>query len=229
MSDYTVKKKVQYTFLMAAICIAHGGFAQRNDAGLWLSLELEKLLTKRLSLEFNHTERIAQNITRWDLAYSDIGLAYKFSKHIAASANYRYINKFNPEYGMDNRHRFYVDLILKKKLKPLEFSWRQRFQNQMEDVFTSEEGRIPHYYTRSKLAIKYDLNKFTPCIASELYIKLISGEQPLPNRYRLFGGCNYAINKTNDIEVYYLFDRRFNQKDPLTNYVIGLSYKHTFY
>jgi hypothetical protein len=224
-----VKKKLLYTFLIAAICIANSCFCQRNDAGLWLSLELEKLLTKRLSLEFSHTERIAQNITRWDLAYSDIGLSYKFGKHISASANYRYINKFNPEQGVENRHRFYCDLVLKQKLKPFEFSLRQRFQNQLEDMLTSEDGLVPQYYTRSKLAIKYDLKRFTPCIASELYIKLVPGDQPLPNRYRLFGGLNYSINKTNDIEVYYLFDRRFNQKDPLTNYVIGLNYKHTFY
>lgn len=224
-----MKKKLVYTTLFAAICLFVNSYGQRNDAGLWLSLELEKSLTKKTSLEFKHTERIAHNITRWDLAYSDIGLGFRLSKHIAVSANYRFINKYNQDYRIGNRHRFYGELILKKKLKPLVFVWRQRFQNQLEDVFTSEEGRTPQYYTRSKLAIKYDLNRFTPCIASELYFKLVPGKQPLPNRYRIFGGLNYSLNKTNDLEVYYLFDRRFNQRYPLTNYVIGITYKHTFY
>lgn len=205
------------------------GYSQRNDAGLWLSLELEKPLTQRLSIQFKQTERFANNITRWDLSYSDLGLGYNLTKRIEISANYRFVNKFNPEYGMSVRHRFYGDITFKKKLKPFIFSFRQRFQNQMEDASSSEEGGIPEYYTRSKLTIKYDLNKFTPYVASEMYFKLVPGEQPFPNRYRVFFGVGYEINKTNEVCPYYLIDKRFNQNDPLSNYVIGLTYKHTFY
>lgn len=226
-----MRKRIIYTVLLqlAIVGLYNNGFSQRNDAGLWLSLELEKLLTQRASLEFKHTARIEQNITHLDLSYSDLGLTYQFSKHVALSGNYRFINKFSPEYNVGIRHRFYCDLVLKKKLKPFVFALRQRFQNQLEDALLNESGNISEYYTRSKVIIKYNLSRFTPCIASELYFKLRPGQQPLPNRYRVYAGCNYSVNKTNDLELYYLFDRRFNQKNPLTNYVIGVTYKHTFY
>ena len=216
-------------FKAIALLFITNGYSQRNDAGLWLSLELDKPLTQRFSLQFKHTERFAQNITQWDLSYSDLGLGYNFTKHIEGSLNYRFINKFNPDYGIGIRHRFYGELIFKKKIRPFIFAFRQRFQNQLEDVYKSEDGLIHEYYTRSKLTIKYDLNRFAPYVASELYFKLVPGEQPLPNRYRVFLGSAYKINKTNKFSVYYLFDRRFNKKDPLTNYVIGVNYKHTFY
>lgn len=227
-----MKQKIIYAivFLNATFTffLAFNSYSQKDDAGLWLAVQLKKPLTAKFELQFRQMERFNQNITRLNLSYSDIGAAYSLNKYFQATLNYRFINKFDSENGLSVRNRFYCNLIFKKKLKPFVLVYRQRFQYQLEDN-TSEKRRTPDYYTRSKLTIKYDLNRFTPYIASELYIKIVSLNQSKANRYRAFAGCNYKINKTNNLNLYYLFEKHFNQKDPLTNYIIGITYEHTFY
>jgi hypothetical protein len=107
--------------------------------------------------------------------------------------------------------------------------YRHRIQYQLEDIYSSETGQTAHYYTRSKITIKYDLNRFTPYLASELQSKIVDWEELVSKKLRFFAGCNYKFNKTDELNLYYLIDKRFNQADPLTNYVIGIAYTHTFY
>lgn len=204
-------------------------YGQRNDSNLWASTTLQKLATPRILLHFQQAARIGQNITQLNYTYSDIGVTYKFNKNIQTSLNYRFINKLNKTQDFSLRHRLYWTLTLKKKIKPFTIVYRHRIQYQLEDMYSSENGQTPHYYTRSKLTLKYDLNRFTPYVASELFTKIVDWDQLESRKFRLFAGCNYQFHKTNDLSLYYLIDKRINQKNPLTNFVVGVAYTHTFY
>jgi predicted porin len=204
-------------------------YGQRSDAALWTSLELEKLLVPKVLIHYKQSVRFGQNFSQLIYSFSDLGATYKFNKSIKTSLDYRFINKQQRSQEQSFRHRVYWTLTLKKKVKPFILSYRHRIQYQLEDILTSENGYIPDVYSRSKIAVKYPINRFTPFVAAELYTKIINWDQLLPNRYRLSGGCGYSFNKTNELILYYLFDKRFNQNDPLTNYVIGITYCYTFY
>lgn len=204
-------------------------YGQRNDANLWASITLEKLATPKVLLHFQQAARVDQNITQLNYTYSDIGATYKFNKNIQTSLNYRFINKLNKTQEFSLRHRLYWTITLKKKIKPFTIVYRHRIQYQLEDMYSSENGQTARYYTRSKLTLKYDLNRFTPYIASELITKIVDWDQLESRKFRLFGGCSYQFNKTDELNLYYLIDKQINQKDPLTNYVIGVAYTHTFY
>lgn len=204
-------------------------YGQRSDANLWASVSLEKLASPQVLLHFKQAARVSQNITQLNYSFSDIGVTYKFNKNIKTSLDYRFINKLNSIQDLSLRHRIYWTLTLKKKLKPFILVYRHRIQYQLEDVNSSETGQTPKYYTRSKITIKYDLNRFTPYIASELQSKIVDWEQLESRKLRFFAGCNYKFNKTDELNLYYLIDKRFNQIDPLTNYVIGIAYTHIFY
>lgn len=202
---------------------------QRNDAVLWTSIELKKQIVPNLFFHYQQAARIGQNITRFNYSYSDFGASYKFNKYIQTSIDYRFINKRLISQEFSFRHRIYWTLTLKKKIKPLIFVYRQRLQYQLEDINTSENGKQGIYYTRSKIKIKYALYQFTPYIAMELFTKINQWQDLKSDKYRLFAGCSYKFNKTNELDVYYLFDRAFNQPNPLTNYVVGIGFSHTFY
>lgn len=224
-----MKKIIVLSLLLNLIFLIPDSYSQRSDAALWTTLKLEKLLVPKVLVHYKQSVRFGQNFSQLIYSYSDIGVTYKFNKNIKTSLDYRFINKQQTIQEQSFRHRFYWTLTLKKKVKPFILSYRHRIQYQLEDILTSENGHIPDYYSRSKITVKYPLEKFTPFIASELYSKIINWDQLLPNRYRLYAGCGYSFNKTNELNLYYLIDRRFNQKDPLTNYVIGIAYSHTFY
>lgn len=204
-------------------------YGQGSDANLWASVSLEKLASPKVLLHFKQAARVSQNITQFNYSFSDIGLTYKFNKNIKTSLDYRFINKLNSIQDLSLRHRLYWTLTVKKKIKPFIFVYRHRIQYQLNDVYSSETGQSPHYYTRSKITIKYDLNRFTPYVATELQSKIVDWEHLVSKKLRFFAGCNYKFNKTDEINLYYLIDKRFNQIDPITNYVIGIAYTHKFY
>ncbi|MES2285337.1 MAG: DUF2490 domain-containing protein [Bacteroidota bacterium] len=224
-----MKRIVVPFVLLNLFCLTQFGYGQRNDANLWASITLEKLATPKVLLHFQQAARVGQNITQLNYTFSDIGVTYKFNKNIQTSLDYRFINKLNKTEDLSLRHRFYWTLTLKKKIKPITLVYRHRIQYQLEDMYSSENGTTPHYYTRSKITIKYDLNRFTPYVASELQTKIVDWDQLVSKKFRLFAGCSYMFSKTDELNLYYLIDKRINQKDPLTNYVIGVAYTHTFY
>lgn len=223
-------KRISVPFvLLNLIYLTSLCYGQRSDANLWASVSLEKLASPKVLLHFKQAARVSQNITQLNYSFSDIGVTYKFNKNIKTSLDYRFINKLNSIQDLNLRHRLYWTLTLKKKVKPFVLVYRHRIQYQLEDVYSSETGLTPQYITRSKITIKYDLNRFTPYVASELQSKIVNWEQLVSRKLRFFAGCNYKFNKTNELNLYYLIDKRFNKIDPLTNYVIGIAYTFTFY
>ncbi|MGQ0827237.1 MAG: DUF2490 domain-containing protein [Bacteroidota bacterium] len=222
-----MKKIIPYFLFL--FCAASGNFAQRNDAAIWESITLEKRLTPKILLHLQQAARIAQNITQIQRTHYDIGITYKINKNISTSLNYRFINRFFTENGTSLRHRIHWNLALKTKIQPFVFIYRHRLQGQVNDFYSSEDGKISSYYSRSKLTVKYEFNKLSPYLAAELYTKIINWNTLQTNRYRLFGGFDYQLNKMNELELYYLIDKRFNEYNPLTNYVIGIGFTHRFY
>ncbi|MGZ4034895.1 MAG: DUF2490 domain-containing protein [Bacteroidia bacterium] len=232
-----MKKFISLTLL--AVCFVRTFAQNNNDAALWENIYLEKNLTPRIILHFNHEGRITENITQFHYGYGDLGITYKFGKSFHATIDYVYVGKYLDKSGFSNRHQFYIAGTYKKKItKSLVFSFREMFQEQVQDIYSSEIGRLPVYFSRSKATFKYKLNRFTPYIASELYVKLLEPARtghlsapygPHANRVRYFAGIFYELNRVNEVELYYLIEKHFNEYNPQTNYVIGVGFAHTFY
>ncbi len=221
-----------YAFLL--ICaFPKGNYAQINDAALWENIYLEKNICPKINIHLNHEGRITNNITQFHFVYADLGLTYKVNKSFHVSLDYVLIEKKsvnkNSEEIFTTGHQYYVALTYKKKIKPFTFSFRQILQGQFENVYSSDKGKVPSNYSRSKITIKYNLNRFTPYVASEIYYKLYNPRIYQANRYRCFAGTFFQLNKVNEVEVYYLLEKHFNENNPKTNYVIGLGFAHFFY
>ena len=87
-------------------------------------------------------------------------------------------------------------------------SARIRFQSQYSGVNTSENGKVPDNYLRTKLSVKYDFEKrYTPYLSGETFFHLNAPDGILFDNYRLSFGFEYEFTKRSDIQLGYLIDR----------------------
>lgn len=202
--------------------------AQVNDFAVWENISLEKLLSNKTSINLNQKVRVTENASEFRYACVDFGLTHKFNKHWSASIDYVLVEKMQNVEFWSSRHRLYFDVVYKKKIRFLHFYWHPMIQSQVQDVYSSETGKIPEYVLRNKITLKYDIHRYTPYIAGELNYKAFS---PLrqADRARYFVGCFYDLDEFNQLEMYYLLEKHFNINKASTNYVLGVGFSHTFY
>ncbi len=203
--------------------------AQVNDAGLWTSVNLEKEITKKLSVSLSEEVRMNENISEVGTIFTDFGINYKVNKYIRLGAYYRYINKRQVDDSYSERHRYYFDLTLRGKYRLFTLSFRTRFQSQYADIYSSPEGKTAENYSRNKLSLKYDLNKKIGFFASyEIYTPLRSYDQVFKDNTRYNFGLEYSFNKMHSIDLSYLIQQESNVKKPWTDYIICLGYNFGF-
>jgi hypothetical protein len=224
------RKKISMAVLLLCLVFPAGRTcAQVNDAQLWLSLNIEKKITSVLSACFTEEARLNENITEAGIVFSDISLSWRLGKRFKIAAGYRFSNKRNMDDSYDNRHRYYVDLNYREKLKPLTILLRTRFQSEYTNIYSSEKGTMPLRRTVVKLTLKYDLQrKFEPYVYAESFLRMNQIVYGAFDQLRICGGIEYTINRMHMIDVHYLFQKEYNVRHPETDYVTGISYYFTF-
>jgi|ERR1035437_2850666 hypothetical protein len=202
------------------------------DAGMWNTFSLEYELNSRLSAVLDEEFRLKENFSEINLFYTNLGMTYKLSRLFKLGLIYRNIQKYQIDRTISFRNRLMLDIIVKKKYDPWTFSFRTRFQGEVKDFYTSENGGIPEYYMRNKFEIKYDLqNRITPYVSAEFRYQIYERKTPETNglyhRVRPAIGFDYKINKKNSFGAYYLIQREWNVNEPEELYIIGLQYTLT--
>lgn len=204
-------------------------FSQVNDAGLWLSVNVEKKITPVFSAFFTEEVRMNENISEIGTVFSDLGLYYKIGKRFKLSASYRFSQKRRLDDSYDSRHGYYFDFGYKEKIKPVAVLVRLRYQSQYTDILSSEKGDVPKSHAVLKITLKYEnAGRFTPYVYAEPYFRINNTLYSPFDQLRICGGVEYALNRMHAIDVHYLFNKEYNVKHPETDFVIGLGYYFTF-
>jgi hypothetical protein len=210
--------KTKYLILFLTINFFVFGQTYR-DAQLWFNLYLEKKISKKVAVHLNQQDRWTYNITRFNLAYADVGLTFKLTKNIKILTDYVFAQK-RRNFSSENMwpasfrtvHQFYAALILKKDIHRWRFMYRNMFQVQYVDPYTSAKGYIPLMYDRNKFTLKYEWNKyFIPYIAQELYFPLNIPSVKGVSRSRTFVGLFYNVTKRQQLELYFMFQDRLQK------------------
>lgn len=200
-----------------------------DDAGLWCTFNVEKALSQKFSLFITEEYRVRENFSQHNLFYTELGASYKPVKFLKFSLSYRTIQKFQEENTISFRNRFTLDVLLKEKIGKIIISYRQRLQTEYRNVYSSELGTIPEWYTRSKLTLKYDTDKaLAPYISAEYRYQINNPRSvetdKLWHRQRYQVGFDYKKNERNTFGVYYLIQREWNVSAPQNLYILGLEY-----
>lgn len=226
--------------ILVSLLPAFYALAQGSDAGMWNTFTLEKDLTKKISV-FGETElRLHENWSRLDLLYFEAGGNYKIARGLKVGLGYRMTAKQDEEkyywMGFRFRHRLMFNLHYNFKWRQFIFAYRFRLQTEMKYIYSSDKGPVPDWEMRNRLEVRYVINRLEPYAGAELNYQFTNPRHPESDfefyRYRIFAGINYHINRYNSIEVYYMFEKKFNMlleqngkiPSPAYLYILGVHY-----
>lgn len=203
--------------------------AQEKDAGLWISLDLEKKISPAFSVLFTEEIRLNDNITEVGSILTDLGVKYRFSKRFKVGATYRFAKKRLLDNTYQNGHGFYIDLYYTEKLKPIQVTARLRYQSKYTESDFYEGISVGSDHTRMKLEGMYDLpGSFKPYLSIEAFFNFTHPVYFPLDEMRYCAGVEYKINRMHSIDLHYMIARECNVKHPETDFVIGVGYRVRF-
>lgn len=221
----------KYSFsLIIALSFSMSAFSQlTEDAGLWTTFNLEKKLNDKFSVFLTEEFRLRENFSMVNLFYTDLGVEVRPVKILKVAFSYRLIEKQLWDETYSLRHRFMLDVTLKKKFGDFALAYRHRLQNEYRDIYSSSTGIVPEWYSRSKFTIKYDFGKpIVPYVASEMRYQIRNPRAVESDaswhRIRYFAGLDYKPNDKHTFGLYYMIQNEFNVSAPQYQYIIGLEY-----
>ncbi len=217
-----------YCLLPTAYCLSQ----DYPDAGSWNTFNIEKEINSKFTILFTEECRFKENFSRLNLFYTNLGIEYKVTKNFKAAFVYRWINKYQDDNTFSYRHRLMLDITYKHKFGNLTASYRNRTQVEERDIYTSDDGSIPEWYSRNKFGVKYDMGKrYVPFASIEFRYQFhdprnIESDKTW-HRERYVLGAEYKINTKNTFGAYYLIQREYNVLSPQNLYIVGLEYTLT--
>ena len=189
-----------------------------SDAQQWTNFSVNKKIN---NFEFSLGEEIRfdENISHIGKIFTELSAEYKITKGFYASLAYRFSRENDYEtINYDMTHR--VDVGLKYKLELDKFKFGIKSKIQIKKDLPHENNPT---FSRSELSVSYSFdNKLSPFISYEFYYQF--NDQHVINKTRFSLGSKYAINDKNAIQVYYLFENKFNVKNLQHNHIFGVSY-----
>lgn len=226
---------IAFSLILLALVPLH---SQNDDFGIWSSVEVTKKLKKfelNGELEFRMRDNL-QNIARLS---GKVGAEYRIIKPLKIGAAYQYIYFYDTEYAdYQPRNRFIAYLQGRHKWGNVTFSLRERIQVTVKDESDriKSSGKIdtykmnPDWVWRNRLKIAYDIpkSKITPAVSVESFYQLNNPDGNVFEgmRYTLSG--TYKINKQQSVELFGLYDKEMNVKNPENRYVVGCGYTYSF-
>lgn len=204
-------------------------FAQEKDAGLWMSIDVEKKLTPALSACFTEEVRMYENITEVGGILTDFGVKYRFNNRLKAGVTYRFSKKKLVDDTYRNFNSWYAEVFYNEKLKPVQLTLRLRYQSRYTEPNTSDNTRVNQDHTRIKLNVKYDLDrKYSPYIYVESFFNFANPVYYPLDQMRYCTGVEYTFNRMHAVDLHYMIAKEYNVRHPQTDFIIGIGYSLTF-
>ena len=228
--------------------------AQSDDFGIWTEANIEKKITKKLTLDGSLELRTRDDgfgeLDRWSVG---VGATYKLTDWLKASVGYVFLNdnnfkvnnsgkKYADYWGQ--RHRFNVSLTASQDFGNLTVSLRERWQytyrpektvqlysNVDNDDYDYGEARDMKTYEgkgsnkwRNRLQLKYKLTK--------QWRPYVNAESTIGgsglDKMRYAVGTEYRLSKQHSFDVKYLYQHVYKDEDEANRHVLGIGYTYTF-
>lgn len=201
-----------------------------DDARLWLNIEAKKKLTDKLSANFTLQNRLENNVSEYTKLYFNAGLSYKINEYIKPFAEVVAGMRRNLDGSYAPRYRYSLGLTLKKEIKTFTLQYRNVFQGRFTSFNYEVADDLPRYFNKNRVTIKNEItNRLEVYLAQEVYLELNNFKENNINRSRTTIGTSYKLTKKSSIEAYFLFQRRFtNKNEPKRDFIYGITYSIDF-
>lgn len=199
------------------------------DLEMWNSISVSKKISDRWKVSLSEELRFTEDISRFDIFFTEMELAYKINKHISTEFGYRFYQNKNSDDEFFSQHRFSLGLAYKQKLDRFTLGYKLKFQNKDED-FLSSSSTSNVSNLRNKLSVDYNINHFKlePFFNVELFRKYETDEDSYFSKLRWTLGASYPVTKKSDVQLFYRLDNELNQTYAKDTYILGLGYKISF-
>lgn len=219
--------KVEMRFIVSIfLCfILSNAFTQEEDFQIWLELEACADLGKNFSICIENETRFYENASLWGRNQTDIGLAYDFNKLFSVAAAYRYLYYYPFSDLTYNKSRWVADLHFKPRYKRWRFSGRLRLVNDNEGLSPNLFDKRPLHRERFRAIYNFRKSPFRAGFGTETYFPVGPNFYEL-RKLRLFTGVQYRVSRDHRFGLDFIYDREFNTNNPLTAYIISVSYTY---
>lgn len=220
-----------YFFLLVLLFVSVPAKSQTEKSirvGAPLTLELEKELSRNLSLILEEEIRLENNGIGFNRTATSLGFDYSlFDKKLKVGGFYTYIYLYNNDYLFESRHRLYLNMSYKETFEPFTFMWRGRLQSTFRDENRGSYNVNPKYVLKNKFEVSYTIfgSPIKPFASVDFSNYINNPDQNFElTRIRYSSGVNWRLNRTNYIELFLRFDQRTDRRDP--DYLgLGATYK----
>lgn len=197
--------------------------AQEGDFQTWGDISARYKINKKWRMDAELGLRTRENATMLKQYYLEYGIRYKINKRFDLSTKYRFTNYF--ELGKTSIHRWAIDISYDNKWK--RFSWELRGRYQHEWFASNYSNEFEEQSWRTKFEINYNIrkNKIDPYFSFEHFMGLNGKNAWLTSDLRWVLGAEFPVNKWSDLDVSYKIETELNTANPLTGYILSITYK----
>ena len=221
--------------------------AEGDDFGIWTEANLEKKISRNLSVDGGVEMRTRDHVKTVDRWSGSVGASYKLTDWLKASAGYTFLYDNNEKWNTKQtkvakywgvRHRFNVSLTGSYSFGNLSVSLRERWQYTYRPQKTVERTKVSNGNVedktyngkgksvwRNRLQLKYRVTSiWRPYVNGETYV---AGSGM--DKYRLSAGTEIRLSKKHSFDVKYMFQKScYDDDDEGNRHVIGLGYTFKF-
>ncbi len=189
------------------------GFSSSNTES-WTSIGFEKNMFNSITLDFEQSLRMQDNISSFKQTFSEASISYNFFNDLKIFIPVRYA-----VFQEKIKKRVSIGFSYKYNFKPVTLKYRSKFQRSFQ------EYKIFNPSLRNKLSIHYKINKkVKPYFSGEVFHS-INADQYENDEKRWSIGVNIGILKKKKIKIFYTYKiEGINKSDQDKTNVIGLAY-----
>jgi hypothetical protein len=203
--------------------------SQQSDFQCWPQVQISYNASKKIQISLEEEVRLRENATQIKRELTELGMSYRLNKTIRFSLIYRLELNWRNADEKIWRSGMYADIQLREKIQRLQLDYRLRFQSPKIETFTELNNLSVIFVNRHKGSLSYNIKgiPLTPAVAAEVFIPVSKQPPIFAQEYRVWLELSYALNKRNEIGIRYGIEREINVTDPLTAYVLGLTYSYS--
>ena len=243
-----MERGIRFALVLSALLLTSVGVkAEGDDFGIWTEANVEKKVSRNLSIDAGVEMRTRDHVKTVDRWSGSIGASYKLTDWLKASADYTFLYDNNEKWNDKQtkvasfwgvRHRFNVSLTGSVDFGNLSVSLRERWQYTYRPEKTVERTKVSNGKVedktyngkgknvwRNRLQLKYKLTSlWRPYVNGETYVAGSGLE-----KYRLSAGTEIRLSKKHSFDVKYMFQKIYDEdSDEGNRHILGVGYTFKF-